>query len=260
MGDQSGFTRQKSERFSGGFTITEVMLFLAISGLLLVGALAGVSANINNTRFNDAVRSTTSFLQGQYDEVSTGRNDRNPNLSCDSALNINTTTPRPVGMTNCVVLGRFLKFEDSTVTSRYIVAYSTVSFTKLPQDDAAALADPRVSIAVANDQTFAGSFGIPWEIEFTGAKIPAQPIPVTVLGLAIVRSPVSGNIMYYAFPAIAGQPTQDIEANLTSIYLNKKATLCLSDGNSREGTIAFSPGKGQDVISTDLSITAESCS
>ncbi len=76
-----------------GFTIIEVILFLAISGLLLGVAIASVNANINNSRFNDAVRSTTSYLQGQYSEVAAGQSDRDESKGCDETKGQSTSSP-----------------------------------------------------------------------------------------------------------------------------------------------------------------------
>lgn len=244
----------------GGFTVTEVMMFLAISGLLLAGAMAGVSANINNSRFNDAVRSTTSYLQGQYDEVASGRNDRDAALSCDSALQIDNSGTVPPGMTDCVILGRFIKLEGTSLTSRYIIGYSQVNFSALPQDDNAALNDPRMRVRVADASTYQSGFDIPWSIAITRSKTPSQT-PST-LGLAIVRSPVSGNVMYYTFPAVTGNPSPSLSGTLTTNNLNQNVTICFADESfaPRRGNVVFAPGKGQEVISTDLSATAGDCS
>ena len=55
--------------FRKGFTIIEVMLFLALSGLLLVGILGGLGGNIARQRYNDAVQDTVNMLRDQYSFV-----------------------------------------------------------------------------------------------------------------------------------------------------------------------------------------------
>lgn len=52
-----------------GFTIIEVMIFLAISGLLLIGILGGTYASIATQRYNDSVRGFAEFLRQVYGEV-----------------------------------------------------------------------------------------------------------------------------------------------------------------------------------------------
>lgn len=243
----------------GGFTITEVMMFLAVSGLLLVAALAGVSTNINNTRFNDTVRSVTSYLQGQYDEVANGLNDRESNVSCDASAAINTSGSTAPGMTNCVVLGRFIKIEGDSFTSRYIIGYSTLPFAELPENDVQALSDAAMVIRVANDtEGPAGSFDVPWSIAMSGWRKGATPSSQP-LGLAIIRSPVSGNIMYFMFPVTSGDAAPAIKTSLVSANVNKQTSICFEEGG-RHGAVVFDAGKGQDVIATDLTAAAGGCS
>lgn len=59
-------TQVKSKK---GFTIIEVSLFLAITGLLLVGVLGGTYSNIARQRYNDSVRSFAEFFRQIYAEV-----------------------------------------------------------------------------------------------------------------------------------------------------------------------------------------------
>lgn len=53
-----------------GFTLVEVSLFLAISGLLFVAIIAGTRNSIWQQRYNDAVQSYVDFLRNVYAEVS----------------------------------------------------------------------------------------------------------------------------------------------------------------------------------------------
>lgn len=56
-------------RTKSGFTLIEVMLFLAVTGLVLVGILGGTYSNIATQRYNDSVRSFAEFLRQVYSEV-----------------------------------------------------------------------------------------------------------------------------------------------------------------------------------------------
>lgn len=64
-----------------GFTVIEVMLFLAITGLMLLGVLGGTYSAINRQRYNDAVRSYSDFLKGVYAEVISPRSNGQGNSS-----------------------------------------------------------------------------------------------------------------------------------------------------------------------------------
>ncbi len=52
-----------------GFSLIEVMLVLGISGLMLVGLLAGTFSSISSQRYTDAVRTFAEFLRSVYNEV-----------------------------------------------------------------------------------------------------------------------------------------------------------------------------------------------
>ncbi len=52
-----------------GFTLIEVMLFLGIAGLLLIGVLGGTHIGIERQRYNDSLRSFAEHLRTVYAEV-----------------------------------------------------------------------------------------------------------------------------------------------------------------------------------------------
>lgn len=53
-----------------GFTLIEVSIFLAITGVLFVGVTVGVQTSINQQRYNDAVQNFMEFLRSTYSSVS----------------------------------------------------------------------------------------------------------------------------------------------------------------------------------------------
>lgn len=61
--------KSKVEKKKTGFTIIEVMLVLAITGLVLIGALGGTYRNIEQQRYVDSYRSFAEFLRQMYNEA-----------------------------------------------------------------------------------------------------------------------------------------------------------------------------------------------
>lgn len=61
-----------------GFTILEVTIFLAITGLLLVGVLGGTYSSISRQRYNDSVRSVSEFFRQMYAEVISPETNADP--------------------------------------------------------------------------------------------------------------------------------------------------------------------------------------
>jgi len=249
----------------GGFTVTEVMMFLAISGMLLTGALVAVNANINNSRFNDAVRSTASHVQQQYDEVSSGRNDRKEGKTCDTGPSpsdvtpvITDTTPtdpaRTPGKTNCMLLGRFIKFEGDTLTTRYIVGHRD-TLAGVTGDDTQAI-NQLSPVVAPGDDAYGSTFDVPWRISIDGTKIPSGT--PDSLGLAIMRSPTTGNIVLYTFNANS-TVEPDLSTVITSANRNQKAIICFGDGSYRRGNVLIGAGQGQELIQVDFSQSLEAC-
>src|SRR4029450_12347478 len=91
-----------------GFTLIEVMLFLAVTGLLAMGILAGSGAAINQQRYRDSVNSLKSDIQQQYSEVTSVINSRGANWECN-ANGVISDTGGPAGeargRSDCVMLG-----------------------------------------------------------------------------------------------------------------------------------------------------------
>ena len=62
------------KRSRRGYTLVEVMLFLAITGLLFVGIALGVQNSMFQQRYNDSVQSFAEFLRSVYSQVSNVQN------------------------------------------------------------------------------------------------------------------------------------------------------------------------------------------
>lgn len=83
-------SRDSDPEVKQGFTIIEVMLVLAVSGLLLIGVLGGTYTNIATQRYNDSVRSFAEFLRQTYSEVLSPESIGNGNENSLSVGNSDT--------------------------------------------------------------------------------------------------------------------------------------------------------------------------
>lgn len=94
-----------------GFTIIEVVLFLAISSSMAVLLLAGTGLVLQQQRYRDSVQSFASFFRGQYSRVISVENERAagscPIASADAG-------PTAIGQSNCVIVGRYIMTENGT--------------------------------------------------------------------------------------------------------------------------------------------------
>jgi|GEM_PF-158629 len=113
-----------------GFTIIEVMMFLAITGLLVATMLVGSGLAINNQRYIDGINSFKAFFQDEFSQVANVQNDRNNTWQCDSSGidQVNPSIPdsgQVRGQSDCVILGRLLTVNDGDVTTGDIIGYQT---------------------------------------------------------------------------------------------------------------------------------------
>lgn len=164
-----------------GFTVIELMLFLAISGLLLVGLMVGVGNNITQQRYRDEVVSFKSLIQNQYSEVLTPQNVSSQ-VICDGAAADDR------GTTDCVILGRAIQIDNdgSRLTISNVVGsepaeldFSKSDLDALKEYNPAVVQDDNRQVENLNDvirNTKRGGTG-------------GGPASVTIL---ILRSPVSG--------------------------------------------------------------------
>lgn len=128
----------KDRRFTTGFTIIEVMLFLAITGLMLAGLMIGISGGVNRERYNDAVTSLHDYVQGQYNLVDNVNTNRTDDYRCVPG---NITQPptggQARGTSECSIVGRYITSQDGQViNSRPLYATANVVNleSSLPED------------------------------------------------------------------------------------------------------------------------------
>ena len=191
-------------KYTAGFTIIETMLFLAISGVLVVALLAGTGASINIQRYHDSLATLQTVLQDQYSQVANVRNESPDTvITCDSSTggvaSSGGGSPTNLrGQGDCVVIGRQVVIVDSNITTNTIVGYSTNSSSNY-STDISELKDYKLSILPEKTIQSSLEWGtkIAWGSQINGAynghdfKKPTTPRSINIL---ILRSPKSGLI------------------------------------------------------------------
>lgn len=204
-----------------GFTVIEVVLFLAISGLLGIGIMATAASSINQERYRDSVRSLHSYLQKQYSDVFNVQNGRGGNqFRCSQNGTVVDTTassgiPQSRGTSECTIAGKVVDVigdNGRIVRSQPVYAtYDPMRDLTLPANDIDALKKSRLVVGPAsldNDE-----YSLEWQTSLANTSGGAQQFR-----LLIVRSPLSGMVRTYAESAATLQPstTTTINSLLTS--------------------------------------------
>lgn len=106
----------RGEARAGGYTIIEVLIFLAVSGLMFFSALQLIAGQQSKAQFVTAVRDFESRINDIANNVSTGYYVRNKDFTCTvnaSAVPQISLVPVGLGENNqCIYVGTVLKFGD----------------------------------------------------------------------------------------------------------------------------------------------------
>jgi type II secretory pathway pseudopilin PulG len=105
----------------GGYTLVEVMIFLAISSLLFVAAMVTVNGQQAKTQFAQAMRDADSKIQRVINDVYAGFYPSYSNINCSaggSSLSFSSGTTGQGANRECISLGKVFHFgpNDASVS------------------------------------------------------------------------------------------------------------------------------------------------
>ncbi|MBQ6320835.1 hypothetical protein IJI17_01260 [Candidatus Saccharibacteria bacterium] len=176
-----------------GFTVIEVSLFLALSGLLMVGLIVGTNASISRQRYNDSVNNFAEYLRTAYNDVANISNDNNYGGE------------NGAGRSSYAIYGKLLTFGETGTSYSEVLAYDVVGYAvnsaNVTDSDTLAVLNKVQANIVYNASAPPSSeyhfyrqikYTAPWSASFE------QPDGHRFRGMIlIVRSPVSGIIQTY---------------------------------------------------------------
>lgn len=210
-----------------GFTIIEVMLFLAISSLMAVGIMAGASVAINVQRYKDATHSFQSFIQSQYDKAINVQNDRKSSVKCDGATIAAITDPAdpeatPGAAVDCYIYGRLLTVSED---GKKITAQAVYGSTATNGDDISSLASAKLFVDTTGSAEIAETYTPEWSTQLVKAKAQKdQSFAMDDWRLLIVRSPSSGAVRTFT---TFDKSLISLQAVVESLSSRSDVTICL---------------------------------
>ncbi|MDO8335639.1 MAG: hypothetical protein Q7T74_02540 [Candidatus Saccharibacteria bacterium] len=255
-----------------GFTIIEISLFFAVSGLLLVTMLSGVGVSIQRQRFTDSVNGTQAFLQQQYQETQVTLNDRDTS-DCG---------PLSRGASECLVVGKLIDLGKGDANAEEVTLHSYEVIVNQNAADAAVNTDSppgdrdflnnddgdgvdaktKAIKSTRSDQDYI----VPW-----GAKLdtledskgnPGPSNSSDLRYILIARSPINGLISTYKLNI-----SRDIELfDSTNSYSivgtikdfegteNQSIKACVASADlfSTKALLKITPGSSQDSVTTQF--------
>lgn len=192
-----------------GFTIIEVIMFLAISSLVMVVVLSGIAINLNRARYKDSVNSYIDFLKGQYNSTVNVINNRSKDSPClGGAIVEDNVHSSPRGTSECTVVGQLIQTDDGRKI-KYSAVYSTVDKSSLDSsaDDLVALKSAGL-ISSPNVDEYEVAWGASIKTDKTSGGSSA-PMRYSIL---IVRTPTTGIIHTYVLTEAGKKPSQILES------------------------------------------------
>lgn len=252
-----------NKQITSGFTIIEVMLFLAITGLLIAGILGGTTTSLNNQRYRDGVESFRNTIRDQYATVfsltnmttnasgdNAGANAVDPCSVIDSTNPSDPGTAVFRGSSDCLYVGRLVVLtpDDGSKTTQLAV-YPVVA--KVLSDAVDGVFDLTSPVAIAGDVTDGNSLQvaaftrnenlierkqIDWGLTPVTQKPSQRPLAI---GFLMFRSPLTGSVTTYVIGDGVTPLDDDTLHNLTpyiqqsspddTIQSQREVKLCMAD-------------------------------
>lgn len=257
----------------GGYTIVEVLVFLAVSSLLLVAALITVGGQQARNQFNTGMRDIESQLRDAMNDVATGYYNSPGDFPCQTpsaGMPQFTGSNVPLGQNaQCIFVAKALHFAPGSDKERFDL-YSMVGRRRAgtPAEDVKTLQEsaPRVLNVAGADK----ELRLPNGIEIVRAQVGGTDIGAVILasrfsgdsGGGFVGSqdidliPITGMALGQAKSTLL--LAIDGRAHTFSKNPTSGIRLCFNSGTTEQRGIILLGGSGRQVT-TELTIEAGAC-
>lgn len=265
--------------FEGGYTIIEVMIFMAVSSVLAVGALRLVGGQQAKTEFAQAVRDLDLRLQDAINDVSTGYYVNKNNFTCSASPggpSIVSGAGAQGQNKDCIVLGQVVEFGVNN--GQEIRLYPVVGLRQAgsPPKDVTTLAEAQPTAIAKTSVADTVPDGTQIEALLYGLRVKsvtydngAGPVGVGAVGfLTSLDASVGGGLqfgsknadLYYVDGTSLTPPDSYFTATrINALTKNMKnpsrgIAICLESGGGYSQHAIITIGSNGRQLSTDLKI------
>lgn len=260
-------------RVRRGYTILEVMIFIAISATIFVGAIKAIGGRQEQVQFSQAVREFEAKIRDIANDVVTGYYPTNPTVTCEYSAGksrIVKTTDGSLGTNKtCIYIGKVIQFHPDSAKNR-IDIYTMAGLRyedqiEMTPSTSIAKADPVPVALPGSDPDFTDpteSYTLLYGLEVKKVIRPIDPAPAQYGALAIMTNFGASGISDNQIAQVGGIVKSTLggsESSTISLldkltddpsqagkegYLEKNTSqgivICLIDGSSgKEASVLF---------------------
>ena len=247
--------RKMGRQRLAGFTIIEVVLVIAVSGLLMLGIMDSSLRQVNEQNYRDGVEVFKDFLAGQFEDIESVKNNRDN--GCGSVTSVDR------GMGECFYSGKLIHIKAAPGSETEVVSYPVKStMTDAGVGTPAAIGSVEALTSVNENVV---SSKIPWGIQ---ARTP-EPASVVIdnLYILVFRSPITGNAstVFYTSSVGTSHLTNMVKAGMSvpveAGVRGGDQIICLSDANGipHERWLAIKIASGVPNASSLTNIGSGQC-
>jgi type II secretory pathway pseudopilin PulG len=263
---------------SGGYTIVEVMIFLAVSGFMFFAAAVFINGKQSNSEFRQSMNDLATSIQQTINDVSSGYYPSNSNFKCTTD-NLGNPPSFTTGTTTqgenqgCVFIGKVIQFntadENGAKDPRSYTVYSIAGRQTVKEPGTAAPTSfVEAKPTVINYDTVTSKETIHWGTEVTKVFENNQSNPVGAIGffgsfanysatslnagaqtLTVLTLPPGGSDLQTEADvenalASGTPPGKTLDQHLLA-QPNPSVVICLTSGGGHYGTVTIGGTNGQ---------------
>ncbi len=167
-------SRQRLSQAARGFTIVETMLFLAISMLILVGAIIAVGGQQRRTQFSQSMRDLDSYLQDVFNDVSNGYYNPQTGLNCtvDGSGVVSFVSGGVSDNTACTYIGKVIQFAATDMSGEVIHVYTVAGRRMNAGMEVTTLAESNPAIIGTASTNAYDEYQLQWGVKLLNANLP----------------------------------------------------------------------------------------
>jgi hypothetical protein len=221
-----------------GYTITEVLIVLAISSAMFIAANAFLSGRVAETNFRTGTNEMASRLQDTINQVSSGQYSDIAKGNCTvdagtGALSFDSTSTAQGTNINCVFIGKFYTYTSDNNPYKVELVAGKKESTDLTTSNPKIINNTQTNFNIPGGLKYKSVTG--WQMQFAIIQNPAGSSPSSLNSNSVLLT----------------------DASMSSVLSTVK--LCVSDG-SRSAILTIGDNNNSLGVSTEFKYRSANCS